>query len=193
MVPTSEVLRGLTPENQREAEKTVNRSDEPVLGPDHEAEPMRPDPSSGLVDSIRRLVTTQSYGVLSTHGEGHAYGSLVAFAFADDLGSVVFATAVATRKYRLLGQHDRVALVVDDRPEHPQAMMEVTAVTVTGRAHEVLDAEQRQVLAAKLVDRHPQLRRFVAAESCALFRIEVFRFFHVTRFQEVQQWVPGQR
>lgn len=171
----------------------MNRSDEPVLGPDHGTEPSRPDPAPGLVDGIRRLVTTQPYGVLSTHGEGHAYGSLVAFAFADDLCSAVFATPVATRKYRLLGSHDRVALLVDDRPEHPQAMMEVTAVTVTGRAREVLDAGQRQVLAAQLVGRHPQLRTFVAAESCALFRIEVFRFFHVTRFQEVQQWVPGQR
>jgi hypothetical protein len=40
------------------------------------------------------------------------------------------------------------------------------------------------------VDRHPQLRAFVTAESCAVFRLEVFRFFHVARFQEVRQWVP---
>jgi len=46
--------------------------------------------------------------------------------------------------------------------------------------------------AERLVERHPQLRSFVAAESCALFRIEVTRFLHVGRFQEVTQWVPGE-
>jgi hypothetical protein len=31
----------------------------------------------------------------------------------------------------------------------------------------------------------------VRAESSALFRIEVGCYFHVCRFQEVQQWIPG--
>jgi nitroimidazol reductase NimA-like FMN-containing flavoprotein (pyridoxamine 5'-phosphate oxidase superfamily) len=137
-------------------------------------------------------VTTQPYGVLATHGEGHAYGSLVAFAFSEDLRHVVFATLVATRKYRLLSEHDRVALVVDDRPAHVDQMMDVEAVTVTGRAREVTSDPQRKACAEQLVARHPQLRSFVAAESCAVFQIEVFRYLHVSRFQEVRQWTPDQ-
>ena len=43
----------------------------------------------------------------------------------------------------------------------------------------------------ELLARHPQLRAFVAADSSALFQIEIIRFFHVVRFQEVQQWVPA--
>jgi nitroimidazol reductase NimA-like FMN-containing flavoprotein (pyridoxamine 5'-phosphate oxidase superfamily) len=172
-------------------EETVIRDDEPVLGPEHQAADVPAEREPDLVERIRRLVTTQLYGVLSTHGDDHAYGSLVAFAFAADLRSVVFATPTTTRKYQLLKRHDRVALVVDDRPEHPGAMMEVTAITVTGRAHEIEDAAERRACGAQLVARHPQLRSFVAADSCAVFRIEIARYFHVTRFQEVQQWVPG--
>jgi hypothetical protein len=41
-----------------------------------------------------------------------------------------------------------------------------------------------------LISRHGYLRSFVRADSCALFRIDIVRFFHVVRFQEVRQWIP---
>lgn len=168
----------------------MNRDDEPVL---EAASPGQGEPeSTSLVESIRRLVTTQPYGVLATHGDGHAYGSLVAFAFSEDLRRAYFATPIATRKYRLLSEHDRIALVVDDRPDHVDQMMEVEAVTVTGSASEVPQGPEREVGTEELVARHPQLRSFFAADSCAVFEIEVFRYFHVSRFQEVRQWVPEQ-
>jgi hypothetical protein len=31
---------------------------------------------------------------------------------------------------------------------------------------------------------------FVCAPSTALIRIDILRYFHVTRLQEVYQWVP---
>jgi len=171
----------------------MSRGDARSQGPD------KPDPhesgdSAGeaLAQRIRRLVTTQPYGVLATHGAGQAYGSLVAFAFSEDLREAFFATQVATRKYQLLTENDRIALVVDDRPEHVDRMMEVEAITITGRAREVPPGPDRVSCAEKIVARHPQLRSFVAAESSALFRIQVTRFFHVSRFQEVRQWVPGE-
>ena len=34
------------------------------------------------------------------------------------------------------------------------------------------------------------LETFVKAESCALIRIDVLRYFHVERFQEVREWEP---
>jgi hypothetical protein len=30
----------------------------------------------------------------------------------------------------------------------------------------------------------------VKADTCALFRVDIVRFLHVVRFQEVSQWVP---
>ena len=168
----------------------MNKNDEPVLDAPSSG-PVDPAPIN-LVERIRHLVTTQPYGVLATHGEGHAYGSLVAFAFSEDLRRAFFATPSATRKYRLLSEHDRIALVVDDRPAHVNQMMDVEAVTVTGRAREVPFGPARAAYGELLVARHPQLRSFVAADSCAVFEIKVFRYIHVSRFQEVRQWVPDQ-
>ncbi len=143
-----------------------------------------------LPATIARLVEGQLYGVLCTQGEGQAYGSLVAYAFTGDLRQAVFATPTATRKYRLLSLNDHVALLIDDRPDHPGKLMQVQAVTVTGRAHQVARGADYERYADLLTARHPQLGTFVRAESCALFRIDAVRFFHVTRFQEVGQWIP---
>ena len=146
-----------------------------------------------LREQIEHLVTNQLYGVLCTQGQGQPYGSIVAFAFSKDLTYAVFATPVATRKFRLLSECDRVALVVDNRPLYPNDMMKVEAATATGKATNVERGPKFDEYAILLTDRHPQLDIFVKASSCALFRIDVYRFFHVTRFQEVGQWVPPSR
>jgi hypothetical protein len=68
--------------------------------------------------------------------------------------------------------------------------MSIEAVTATGRATLLEEGAERRRWAGRLVARHDYLRRFVASPSCALFRIEIGRFFHVVRFQEVSQWRP---
>jgi len=156
-------------------------------------EPSTDDVDPRLVERIRRLVTEQPYGVLCTQGQGQPYGSMIAFAFSDDLSVAVFATPVATRKYRLLSECDHVALVVDNRPDHPNDMMKIEALTATGQTTEVERGPEFDEYSQLLIDRHPQLESFVRASSCALFRIDIFRFLHVTRFQEVGQWVPRSR
>lgn len=167
------------------------RNDEPVLDQDSGDDIPEDRAPDELPARIRRLVTGQPYGVLCTHGDRHAYGSLVAFAFSDDLDTAVFATPKATRKYRLLTDHNRVALVVDDRPQNQDEMMDVEAITATGKAIELSPGPEYDRATVLLLSRHPQLRSFIAAESTALFRIEVLRFLHVVRFQEVRQWIPG--
>jgi nitroimidazol reductase NimA-like FMN-containing flavoprotein (pyridoxamine 5'-phosphate oxidase superfamily) len=166
--------------------------EEPALRRRLDAGPSEGD-GEPLREGIERLVTTQPYGVLCTQAEGQPYGSLIAFAFSGDLSRVVFSTPVATRKYRLLKECEQVALVVDNRPDHVDNMMRVEAITATGRAREVEPGPHNESCAEMLLARHPYLRSFVEAESCALFEIEVTRFLHVTRFQEVNQWVPTKR
>jgi uncharacterized protein YhbP (UPF0306 family) len=146
-----------------------------------------------LKERIERLVTSQPYAVLCTQGEGQPYGSLVAFAFSPDLATAVFATPTATRKYKLLSECEQVALLVDDRPDHVADMMQVEAITATGRARELGPGPRYDSCSRLLVDRHPYLKSFVSADSSALFEIQIARFLHVTRFQEVNQWVPVKR
>jgi hypothetical protein len=163
--------------------------------PDEIAGEAAPDrgPGEDLDWTIRRLLDGQLYGVLCTQGQGQPYGSLVAFAMTPELDSAVFATQKATRKYRLLSECAHVALVVDNRSALPGRLMDVEAVTATGRAHEVARGPEFEQWSRLLTDRHPYLDTFVRAASCGLFRIDIARYLHVTRFQEVRQWVPKRR
>jgi len=157
-----------------------------------EAAPDR-GPGEELESIIRRLLDGQLYGVLCTQGQGQPYGSLVAYAMTRDLDSAVFATQKATRKYRLLTACAHVALVIDNRSALPGRLMDVEAVTATGRAHEVATGPEFEQWSRLLTDRHPYLDTFVRSVSCGLFRVDIVRYFHVTRFQEVRQWVPKSR
>jgi hypothetical protein len=69
--------------------------------------------------------------------------------------------------------------------------MKVSAITVTGKAEELPTGPDFDASAQLLTARHPYLGSFVASPSTALFRVQAIRFLHVTRFQEVRQWLPA--
>jgi nitroimidazol reductase NimA-like FMN-containing flavoprotein (pyridoxamine 5'-phosphate oxidase superfamily) len=165
--------------------------DEPILGPEFHTPPETAAHDPAARELIAALVRSEPFAVLCTQGGGQPYGSLVAFAFSEDLAGFVFATPVATRKYRLLSECDHVALLVDNRGRFADEMMKVSAVTVTGRASQVEAGSDFERWAGLLTERHPYLKSFVRAPSTALFRVEVVRCLHVTRFQEVRQWIPA--
>jgi nitroimidazol reductase NimA-like FMN-containing flavoprotein (pyridoxamine 5'-phosphate oxidase superfamily) len=165
--------------------------DEPMLGLEFDAPLGEERSDRAVAESIQTLVTEEPFAVLCTQGGGQPYGSVVAFSFGHDLTSFVFATPQATRKYRLLSECDHVALVVDNRGRFPEDMMKVGAVTITGKAQELEPGPEFEEWAQLLTARHPHLKPFVEAPSTALFRVDTVRFLHVTRFQEVRQWIPA--
>ena len=57
------------------------------------------DTIAQLKQALNRLLSTQKLAVLSTFGNEQPYASLIAFAAADDLKHIIFATTRATRKY----------------------------------------------------------------------------------------------
>ena len=165
--------------------------DERLLGDDFPADlPLEYLEDPSLPERIRRLVERERFAVLSTQGEGQPYASLIAFALSEDLSTAVFATPKATRKYHLLVRCDRVAILVDSRSQGEADMMKIEAFTATGRAACLESGAERQVYADLLIERHPYLEAFVQSPSSALFRIDIIRYFHVGRFQEVRQWKP---
>jgi len=141
-------------------------------------------------ERIRELIAGQPFGVLCTQGDGQPYGSLVAFAFDDELASLAFATPEDTFKYRLLRACDRVAFVVDTRTLYPDDVMRAAAITATGRAMRLWSGLGKEWWRGRLIERHPQLAAFYGAKSSAIFRIDVERFKLVTQFQEVHIWEP---
>ena len=168
----------------------MKNPDEPLFDEDDTAATPHGGSDRAVRDRIERLVDEQPYAVLCVQGGGQPYGALVAFVFSDDLRHAVFATPVATRKYRSLTECDHVALVIDNRSQKMDELMEVEAVTATGRSQLIERDGEFDRWAALLVRRHPYLKSFVKAPSCALFRVDIVRFLHVVRFQEVRQWIP---
>ena len=171
----------------------MDRYDEPIRGPEADEGAQGETEGRAVRAQIRILLQGQPFAVLCTQGGGQPYGSVVAYAYSDDLCSFTFATPVATRKFRLLCECENVALVVDSRSQHPEDMMQVEALTATGRAVQLEAGPEYHHWASLLTARHPQLQSFVAAPSSALFRVDIVRYLHVTRFQEVHQWIPNRR
>jgi hypothetical protein len=148
------------------------------------------DSSLSVESRIRRLAKDQLYGVLCTQSDGQPYGSMVAFAFTEDLRHVVFGTPKASKKYEILTACRNVALVVNNMNRHPDDLMNVEAFTSTGIAHEITQLEVESGWAGLLATRHLNLKAFFSSSSTALFRVEITRFFFVRSFQEVTEWAP---
>ena len=168
----------------------MNNIDEPVFELEFEKNDIISSKDPELAQRIMQLVSGQPFAVLCTQGESQPYASLIAYAFTDDLKRFYFSTPVATRKYHLLIHCKRVALMIDNRCQHPDDMTRIEAITVTGRAEHIESGDAYQDGKDLLKMRHSYLRQFVDAESTALFKIEVVRYFHVTQFQGVSQWIP---
>jgi nitroimidazol reductase NimA-like FMN-containing flavoprotein (pyridoxamine 5'-phosphate oxidase superfamily) len=141
---------------------------------------------SELKKTLNELFGSQRLAVLATQSEGYPYGNLVAFAATADLRSFLFATTRATRKYNYISADPRVSLVIDNRSNEVADFGEAMAVTVQGRAEEVGERE-RKPLQEFFLTKHPYLREFVSAPTCALMQVRVEKYILVHRFQNVME------
>jgi nitroimidazol reductase NimA-like FMN-containing flavoprotein (pyridoxamine 5'-phosphate oxidase superfamily) len=139
-----------------------------------------------LIELIRELFNSQQLAVLGTQRDGQPYANLVAFVASDDLKSLFFATARATRKYGNITADSRVTLLIDNRSNQDSDFSQAAAVTATGRAEELLDHDREEVLVHYLT-KHPMLEQFVRSPSCALLRVRVETYYLVRRFQNVME------
>ena len=139
-----------------------------------------------LEDLIRELFESQKLAVLGTQNQGQPYANLVAFAPSDDLKSLYFVTARATRKYANIEADARVTVLIDNRSNQDSDFSQAAAVTATGTAQEVVDSERDEVLTVYLA-KHPMLKDFVQSPSCALLQIRVETYYLVRRFQNVME------
>ena len=164
--------------------------DEPMLDPPGWGREDRNEASEVTRRRVSLILGGEPYAVLCTQGESQPYGSIVAFAASDDRRHLVFTTPIFTRKYRLLQSCSQVAMVIDTRARHPDSLMDVEGITATGIAREH-EGDEAKPWMSLFLDRHPHLESFTRSGSSALFSVEVRRYFYVTRFQEVHQWVPS--
>ncbi len=141
---------------------------------------------SELEHLIRELFESQKLAVLATQNEGQPYANLIAFAASNDLKSLYFATARATRKYANIEADARVTVLIDNRSNQDSDFSQAAAVTATGTAQEVMASKRDEVLTIYLA-KHPMLEDFVRSPSCALLQIRVETYYLVRRFQNVME------
>jgi heme iron utilization protein len=132
---------------------------------------------------VHDLLSSQRSAVLATQGEDGPYTSLMVFLPADEFTSLLVATSRRTRKYANIRRCPEVALLVDNRSNSGSDVQEARALTILGRAEEVLGAE-RQALSDSFARKHPGLTEFLHLPDTALIRVRVRRYLLIERFQE---------
>jgi hypothetical protein len=75
-------------------------------------------------------------------------------------------------------------MLIDNRSNQMADFHSAMAVTATGKAEEVEEIEKERHL-QMFLEKHPHLKDFVNAPSCALLRIEIDTYYLVHRFQRV--------
>jgi len=139
-----------------------------------------------LREFLKDLFSSQRLAVLATQSRKQPYGNLVAFMATEDLKHLLFATTRATRKYANISRNPRIAMVVDSRSNQEADFHQATAVTATGVVKEAVGLQKKRF--QKLyVSKHPYLKEFVSAPTCALLRMDVETYYVVRQFQNVKE------
>jgi nitroimidazol reductase NimA-like FMN-containing flavoprotein (pyridoxamine 5'-phosphate oxidase superfamily) len=147
------------------------------------------DPSS-LREFLRGMLRTQRLAVLGTSGPEGPHCSLVAFAEADDLKTLLFATSRATGKYSHIMRDPRVSVLIDTRTNTAEDFRDAAAVTAVGTAAEATGPE-RDRFAAVYLEKHPELADFIGAPECGVMKVSVATYRVVTRFEQVSVLPAG--
>ncbi len=138
--------------------------------------------------AITELLLSQKLAVLATvDPNGSSYASLIAFAASADLQRIVFATSRATRKFANLRHNPKISLLVDNRSNREDDFHEAKAVTVIGVAEIIEPPASPGNAAALYLEKHPYLEDFLTSPSTAFILVSVWRYYLVSRFQEVME------
>ena len=141
---------------------------------------------SGL---IKKVFTSQRFAVLATQSEGQPYSSLIAFAEADNLRSLIFVTSRDTRKYSNTQANRKVAVLVDSRTNQVSDLQNAVAITAIGTIEEVAESN-RDYLSGIYLSKHPQLSDFLHKPSNALMNVAVAEYV-VATFEGVRSFSIG--
>lgn len=141
-----------------------------------------------IEQTVRKILTSQLFGVLATTGRTGPHSTIVSFASADDLTTIVFSTPRDSRKFENLKRGTNVSFFVDDRSLHDDKLLEIHGIEARGVAWE-LDNDERGQYEQIYLSKHPDLENF--SSEAALIRIRVDRFDIVHRFQNVLVFKPG--
>jgi nitroimidazol reductase NimA-like FMN-containing flavoprotein (pyridoxamine 5'-phosphate oxidase superfamily) len=140
----------------------------------------------GIRETVRQLLNDQRLAVVSTTSGGQPYANLVAFAAADDLRRLYFATPRSTRKFANLLADERMAVLISSSSNRAADFHEAMAVTAVGTGREISGEEKASALDRYLA-KHPYLDAFAHAPTCALIGFTPRTYILVRNFQNVME------
>lgn len=142
------------------------------------------------VEQIRRdieeVLASQKLAVLATERNGQPYSNLMAFAYTEDLSSIIVATGRATRKHMNLQVESRVSLLIDTRSNSEADFHRAVAVTVIGDVMEP-GVDERSAFEELYLSRHPYLIDFIKSPTTLMLKVAVRHYVMVSRFQQVME------
>ena len=148
------------------------------------------DNTEELLELVKKVFNSQRFAVLATQSEGQPYSSLIAFAEADNLGSLIFVTSRDTRKYSNIQANRKVAVLVDSRTNQASDLQNAVAITAIGTIEEVAESN-RDYLSGIYLSKHPQLSDFLHKPSNALMKVVVTEYV-VATFEGVRSFSIGE-
>jgi len=142
-----------------------------------------------LYTVLRRIFAEQRYGILATNGEQYPHTTIVCYAPADNLATLLFVTPRPSRKFQFLLQQPHASLFVDNRSDDPEALHQAYGIEARGTAVQIEDTH-RAAYRSLYLSKYPELASFIDAETNAFFQLVVERYDIVHDFQTVIQLFP---
>jgi nitroimidazol reductase NimA-like FMN-containing flavoprotein (pyridoxamine 5'-phosphate oxidase superfamily) len=127
-----------------------------------------------MLEKMKELVRTQHVCVLATVSGGQPHCSLMSYAAAADCREMYMVTIKNTKKFRNLTDNPSVSLLVDTRAEEERGQRhQAKALTVNGLFEDVKDQEKRDMIRARLLDRHPHLKILADDPDAGFFTVRI--------------------
>lgn len=142
----------------------------------------------GLIVRARTLVREGRHAVLSTLAEdGTPFGSLVAYAFDDELRPYLFVSRLAEHTKNLVRDARASLLVQNTHEGDPLAGARATLIGTFEKAPEA----EREALVERFVARHPEAAIYATFPDFSVYRLSV-RAVRVIEGFGVMGFVPGE-
>lgn len=133
---------------------------------------------------VKDLLSSRNFAVLATESDHHPYTNLISFVPSDDFLHLYFPTRKATQKFLNITKNPHVALLIDDRKNSPEDLLNAITIIALGDAQELV--EHSKVIETLFIQRHPGLSTFLSDPCCVLVDVSVKAYQIVQHFEEVQ-------
>jgi nitroimidazol reductase NimA-like FMN-containing flavoprotein (pyridoxamine 5'-phosphate oxidase superfamily) len=127
-----------------------------------------------MLDKMKALAKAKDICVLATVDENVPHCSLMAYITDDEVREIYLVTHRDTRKYRNLVANPRVSLLIDTREEDTgERRISAKALTVSGRFQPITEKGRKELVRARLLERHPHLQSFIEDPEAEVIAIRI--------------------